>query len=101
MVHAVAAVGQITSFDRGANGRLDEFDRDLDRLGPESGDSRRVLDLGSIAEEAVFLNQVASELGETKTLRITLKGRSEGKSKVSAGMRGSAVRPVLHAEVHH
>src|SRR5271166_3303376 len=101
MGDAVAAVGQIPGFDRGAKGRLDEFDRGRDRPRPEGSDSRQVLNLGSISGEAVFLDQVASELGETKTLGITLKGRSEGSSKVSTGMRGSAVRPVLHAEVHH
>jgi hypothetical protein len=49
----------------------------------------------------MFLDQIAPELGETKTIGVTVKGRSEGKSKVSTGMRGGAVRPVLHAEVHH
>src|ERR1700719_3732471 len=101
MAYAVTAVGQITSFDRSANGRLDELDRGCHRQRPEGSDSGRVLNLGSIARETMFLDQITSELCETKTLGVTVKSGSEGKSKVSKGMRGSAVRPVLHAEVHH
>src|SRR5271166_3761194 len=106
MGDAVAAVGQIPSFDRGAKGRLDEFDRGCDRPRPEGSDSRQVLNLGSISGEAVFLDQVASELGETKTLGITLKGRSEGSSKVSTApdagrsLPGQRGRPRAPADAH-
>jgi hypothetical protein len=37
---------------------------------PEGNDRRRILGLRSIREEAMLLDQVASELGETKTLGI-------------------------------
>jgi len=81
VVHGVARVGQISRPDRGANGRLDELDRGRHRLRPEGIDSRRVLNPGSIGEEAVLLDQVASDLGEAKTLTVTLKDLAEANPK--------------------
>src|SRR3984893_2613224 len=100
MVHAVARVGQIPRADRGANGRPDEIDRGRHRVCPEGSDSGRVLNLGSIGEETVLLDQLASELGETKTLGVTPKDRSEAEPEIGAGVRGSAAHPVRQGAVY-
>src|ERR1700709_2766181 len=99
MEHSVARVGQVPRPGRGAKGPPDEIDRGRQRMRPERGDCRRILNLRSIREKAVFLDQVASQLGETKALGVTRKSRSEAEPQVATGMRGSAVHPVLHAEI--
>ena len=99
--HAVASEGQIARLDRGAKGRPHEIDRGRDRLRPEGNHSHRVVDLRLVGDEAVLLDQVACELGETITLAVTVKDRAEDSPEIAIGVRGSAARPVLHADVHH
>ena len=60
-----------------------------------------MVDFRPVGDEAVLLDEVACELGETITLAVTVKGWSEEKSEKATGVRGSAAYPVLHADVHH
>ena len=81
--HAVASVGQITRLNRGAKGRPSEIDRGRDRLRPDGNRSHRDVDLRLTGDEAVLLDQVACELGETITLAVTVKDRAEHKPRES------------------
>src|ERR1700677_4729071 len=101
MDHAVASESQIPHFDRSAKGRPSEVYRARDRLCPDGNGSHRRVGLCLAVDEAVLLDQVASELGETITLAITVKHRAEGKPQKAKGVRGYTARPVLHADVHH
>ena len=101
LVHTVASEGQITRLDRGAKGRPHEIDRGPDRLRPEGNPSHRVVDLRTVGDEAVLLDQVAGKLGETITLTVTVKDRAEDKPEKGIAVRGSAAHPVLHADLHH
>src|SRR4030081_364870 len=68
---------------------------------PEGNPSHRVVNFCLVSDEPVLLDDVACELCETITLPITVKRRAEDRPKPAIGMRGSAARPVLHADVHH
>ena len=60
-----------------------------------------MVDLRTIGNEAVFLDQVASEYCESIPVEITMKDRAEDVPEDPKGVRGRAARPVLHAYVHH
>ncbi len=99
MEHVVARVGQVSHPRCGAKGRPDVIDRSRQRMRPEGGDRHRILNLRSIREEVVLFDQIASEPGETKTLGVTLKNRSEAEPEVAAGVRESAVHAMPHTEI--
>src|SRR5580704_745055 len=100
LAHAVASVGQITRLHRMAKGRPHEIDRGRDRLHPKRDHSHREVNFRSVGGETVLLDQVECELGETETLSVTVKDRSEDGPEKSIGVCGSPVRPILQAEVH-
>src|SRR5260370_27986837 len=99
--HTVTGEGQITRLNRGANGHPIEVDRGGDRLRPEGNYSHRVVDPRLVGDEAVLLDQVAGEFGETLAIAVTVKDRSEHSPQIAIGVCGSAARPVLHADLHH
>src|ERR1700691_1246754 len=101
MDHAVASESQIPHLDRSAKGRSSEVYRARDRLCPDGNGSHRRVGLCPAGDEAMLLDQVASEHGGTITLMITVKHGTEGGPQKSKGVRGYGARPVLHAEVHH
>ncbi len=51
-------------------------------------------------DKVVLLDQVASDLGETITLTVTMKDQPE-ESPATVGVRGSVAHPVLYADIHH
>ena len=63
--------------------------------------SHRMVDLRLVGDEAVFLDKIACELGETITLAVTVKDRAENMPEIATAVRGRAAHPVLHADVHH
>ena len=99
--YAVAGVSQIPRLGRGAKGRPREIDRGCDRLGPHSNYSHREVDPCPVSDKAVLLDQIACELGETITFAVSVKHRAEDAPEAGQPVRGSAARPVLHADVHH
>src|SRR5260370_35377949 len=101
LAHTVASVGQIACLGRGAKGRPHEIDRRRDWLCPGGNYSHRIVDLCPVGDESVLLDQVTRELGETKTLSVTVKGRAEDKPEPAIGVRGRSPRPMLQADVHH
>jgi len=54
-----------------------------------------------VGDEAVLFDKVTREFGETITIRVAVKDRTEEVSEIAKGKRGSAARAVLHAELHH
>src|SRR6266481_9661655 len=101
LAHAVASIGQTTRLGRGAKGRPHEIDRGRDWLCPEGNYSHRMVDLRMVGDKAVLLDKVAGEFGESIPLAVTVKDRAEDIPKKGIAVRGSAARPVLHADVHH
>ena len=83
LVHAVASEVHIPCLDRAAKGRPHEIDRGRDRLRPEGNHSHRVVDLRPVGDEAVLLDEVACELGETIALAVTVKHRAEHNPRTS------------------
>ena len=61
--------------------RPHEIDRGPDRLRPEGDGSHRIVELCPVGDEAVLLDKVARELGETVTLAVTVKDRPEDRSQ--------------------
>jgi hypothetical protein len=90
LVHAVASGCQIPRLGRSAKGPPIEIDCCRDWLCPEGNYSHREMDFCLTGEEAVFLDQVASELGETIPLTVTLKDRTEDGPEISPAARGRA-----------
>ena len=76
-VHAEAGVGQIPRLNRSAKSSTHEIDRGPDRLSPERGDSRRLVDFRSRGDKAALIDEGAGEAGETVRVRITAKHRAE------------------------
>src|ERR1700728_824011 len=101
MDHAVASKSQIPHLDRSAKGRPREVDRARDRLCPDGNCSHRRVGLCLTGDEAMLRDKVATELGETITLAITVQHRAEGKPQKAKGVRGYAARPMLYADVYH
>ncbi len=99
--HIVAGGGQRPRLCRGAKGRPTGLDRARDRLCPEGNYSHREVDFCLTGDEAVFLDQVASELGETIPVTVTVKDWPEDGPEIGTAERGRATHPLLRADVHH
>src|SRR6266853_1677217 len=86
--HAVASEGQITRLNRGANGRPSEIDRGRDRLRPDGNRSHSGVNFRVTCEEAVLLDQIAGEFGETVGIAVPVKDGSEKSCPKNIGLRG-------------
>jgi hypothetical protein len=60
-----------------------------------------IVGLRLVGNEAVFLDEVAGEFGESIPLAVTMKDRADDVPELGIAVRGSAAHPVLHAEVRH
>ena len=60
-----------------------------------------MVDLRMVGDEAVFLDQLTCEFGESIPFAVAMKSWSEDMPEDTKGVSGSTARPVLHAEVHH
>ncbi len=98
---AQASKVQITPLNREAKACPHEIDHARDRLRPKGNRCHRVVGLRLVGNKAVLLDQVAGELGETVGVAVTVKHRPEHSPPIAIGMRGSAARPVLHANADH
>src|SRR5271163_446436 len=101
VVHAVACPGKCSRLGCGAKGGPIEVDGRCDRLCPECNSLHRQVACRLIGDEAVFLDQVACKLGETVTVTVPAKFRTEHRPEPAKGLRGGAAHPVLQADVHH
>jgi hypothetical protein len=81
-------------------GRPHEIDRSRDRLRPEGDRSHRILDLRMIVDKAVLFDKITGEFDETVGITVTMKDRSEHGTPGTIRVRGSAICPVLHADLH-
>src|SRR5260370_6063802 len=72
-----------------------------DRLRPDGSSSHRSVDLCSVGEEAMLVDQIACELGETVTVVVTVKhwAKEDPERATSVGERTACA--VLQADVHH
>ncbi len=100
-MHAEASKVQITPLNRDAKACPHEIDHARDRLRPKGNRCHREVNLRLVGNKAVLLGQIAGEFGETVGIAITVKDRPEHSPPIAIGMRGSAARPVPHADVHH
>src|ERR1700733_10592716 len=66
-----------------------------------SSNSHGIVSLRLVGDEAVFLDQVAGELGESIPLTVTMKDRPKGAPELGIAVRGWPAHPVRHAEVRH
>src|SRR5260370_15184292 len=57
--------------------------------------------MGAGGGEGMFLDKGAGEVGETLGIAVTVKDWSEHSPQIAIGVRGSAARPELHADLHH
>ena len=73
LVHAIAGDGQIPGLGCRAKGRPQEIDRACDWLRPDGNDSHHMVDLRAVGDEAVLLDKVAGELGESIALTVAVK----------------------------